>query len=162
MGAKKRVVLVGNPTNGLRRATSMINDSGTDFEARIVASVAEVADLHRQGPFAVVVVDADESLDARPDQVEALRAMAPTTHLILISLVIDDAIVAKALHVGAKGLIRGDNLQTELLPALNETTNGGAWFPEEVRRRITVEFGGASIASRWFTQDSGSGPNSRF
>ncbi len=148
------VLLVGSHTALMDAIIAMLERETPSFAVRVIRSLAEAVDAVQHKPCDVILIDIDTGQAPCIQHVQRLLEAAPKTRTIFVSARIEDDTVEKALQLGVKGLILKDDLHGELIPALREILNGGAWFPEEVRGRITVDSCGARLVSQRRTKES--------
>ncbi|HUU86015.1 MAG TPA: response regulator transcription factor [Phycisphaerae bacterium] len=96
----------------------------------------------------VVLMDIDMPGVSCFDAARQIAADQPATHVIFLSAFFNDHYIEQALAVKAKGYLTKREPPEDVVAAIREVANGGAYFSEEVRSRIVVDARGASLAQR--------------
>jgi DNA-binding NarL/FixJ family response regulator len=137
----------------------LVVDDHPLFRSGLTTLLSTVGDLEVVADAADGDTAVSRALELRPDVVlmdlnlpgtpglEATRrivAAAPECAVLVVSMVADDTTVAAAMRVGARGYLRKEASQEEVLAAIRTVAAGGAVFGPGVATRLLDRPAGAS------------------
>lgn len=143
---KIRILLVDD--HALVRATLATQLSNEpDFEIVGQAEDAEegMAKAAALSPD-VIVMDIDMPGLICFDAVRRIISRQPESRIVFLSAFSHDHYIDQALEVQARGYITKHEPPEVLIKAVREIAAGGAYFSEEVRRRLVVDSGGVHLS----------------
>lgn len=119
--------------SGLRR---ILADAFPDATVGEVGSYNEVRDRVREEDWSLLILDI--ALDDRNslDLIPEIRALRPTTPIIVLSMYGEMQFVVRALRLGVSAYLTKDRAPEELIQAIQSVMQGRRYLSEETARQL--------------------------
>jgi DNA-binding NarL/FixJ family response regulator len=138
--SKIRVLLTDDHTlfrQGIRTLLAAEPDIEVVGEA---ADAAQAVTLARQVRPDVVLMDIGMNGMSSFEATRQIRKERPETHVVFLSMYDDDEYLAECVEIGANGYVLKDSPADQLLTALREVHNGGAYLSARLLARLVADF----------------------
>lgn len=139
---KKARILIADCHASARASTRGILERELDFEVVAEAEDGEeaVALAETTKPDFAIVAIAMPKLDGI-EATRRIRALSPSTAVLILTVVDDDEFVAASLEVGAAGYLLKSIRSCELIEAIREIRTGVSKTSDSVRWKVLDRFG---------------------
>ncbi|MGA2163700.1 MAG: response regulator transcription factor [Solirubrobacteraceae bacterium] len=132
-------VLIADDHVAVRRALRLLLEGEHDVE--VIAEVADLTTVIEQARTArphVLVLDLDLPGGSSIHTIGRLRAHAPETQIVLLTLEESPVFAAQALAAGASGLVAKHHADSELPPAIRAAALGKVYVSPSIEARLDV------------------------
>lgn len=135
-------VLVVDDDNLMQtRLISLMLQQGYSQDAlHIAASVAQARALIQAQPFALALIDLGLPDGSGISLISELRALAPSTNILVISAYSTEDMIIAALRAGANGYVLKERDDFELAISIRSILRGGAPIDPFIAHRLINEF----------------------
>jgi len=140
-GQRDRItIVIADDHVVVRRGLQMVLDAEPDFE--VVGQAGDIAAARRcvleQRPD-VLVADLNMPGQTTLDAIPKLRADAPATQIVVLTMQAEPRYAREARHAGALGYVLKDAAETELVTAVRLAAAGEAYLNRGLAARLVVE-----------------------
>jgi DNA-binding NarL/FixJ family response regulator len=118
----------------------------TCFEAASLEDAEAL--LRREEPYDLVLLDLKMPGSEALSGLRLLRRLTPSTPIVIVSHVDDDAVIAEGIECGAVGYIPKSLARDAILEALRTVLAGGVFIPPGVEQRIRLAGAPGAAARR--------------
>jgi two-component system invasion response regulator UvrY len=106
-----------------------------------VQKAREALDLCGTAKFDVILLGVTQPERSGLDLLPDFKKRAPSSRVLIVSLLAEEAFAARALKAGAAGYILSSSPEDELIRALNIVLNGSKYVSQAFAGRIAQSFG---------------------
>jgi DNA-binding NarL/FixJ family response regulator len=134
-----RILLVDDHpvvVDGLRQ---ILADAIPDAEFGVAASAADAVRVFRSARWHVVVLDIALPDGSGLDVLKQLRAIRPSTPVLVLSMHAEDQFAVRLLRAGAAGYVTKRAVAQELVTAVRKVRGGGKYVSEALAERLADE-----------------------
>jgi DNA-binding NarL/FixJ family response regulator len=136
---------------GIKQIVHETSDIAVGGEAR---TAAEAMERIRGGRWNVVVLDLNLPDRSGLDLLAQIRAMAPQTPVLVLSMNQQASYAARALKAGALGYVSKDSAREHLVPAIRNAARGERYLTPALAQNLAFEvIGGQSAKSHELLSD---------
>ena len=130
-------VVIANDHTGLRRSLKRLLDHEDDLDVVGEASEFEAAvrEVSVHQPH-VLVLDLRMPDGFSAERIKRLRALSPSTEIVVTTMHVDETFASEALRAGAIGFVVADNADRELVEAVRRASRGLVFTSPRIRRAL--------------------------
>jgi DNA-binding NarL/FixJ family response regulator len=110
------------------------------------SQAADAVAVAARGAPRVTIISISLPGDDIADSVRLIRSACADTHIIFLTANDEDELIALALQLKARGIVRKLDAMSELSLAIRETVKGGTYFSAGIRQRLIIDSNGIGLA----------------
>jgi len=134
-----RILLVDDHPVVVEGLRQILADAIPDVEVGVAGSGAEAMRLFRSARWHVVVLDVFLPDGSGLDVLKQLRAMRPSTPVLVLSMHSEEQFAVRLLRAGASGYVTKKAAVQELVTAVRKVRSGGKYVSETLAERLAEE-----------------------
>jgi two-component system response regulator NreC len=136
-------IVIAEDHRVVRAGLRLLLDGQPDFE--VVAETGDVASTERRvaaQPPQVLVLDVDMPDGSSIPAIPRMRATAPQTRIVVLTMHTEPALAREALRAGATGFVLKDAPEGELIDAIRAVSAGRTYLNPDLGARLAAERSG--------------------
>jgi two-component system response regulator NreC len=140
LGGDNITIVIADDHQMVRAGLRMLLEAQEDFE--VVSEAGDLAQAERRVTAYrpnVLVLDVDTSGGSTLPAIPRLRAAAPETHIVMLTMLSDPEIAREALRAGATGYVLKEAGEAELIQAVRLAAAGRTYLDPELGARLAAE-----------------------
>jgi two-component system, NarL family, response regulator NreC len=133
-------IILADDHQVVRAGLRMLLQAEDEFE--VVAEAGDVATTERRVAAYhpnVLILDLNMPGESSLPAIPRLRAAAPTTHIVVLTMQTDPAFAREALRAGATGYVLKEAADSELVQAVRQAAEGRTYLSPELGARLAAE-----------------------
>lgn len=134
-----RILLVDDHPVVIEGLRQILADAIPDAEFGIAASAAEAVRVFQTARWHIVVLDVSLPDGSGLDVLKQLRAIRPSTPVVVLSMHPEEQFGVRVLRAGASGYVTKKAAAQELVTAIRKVRGGGKYVSEALAERLADE-----------------------
>lgn len=136
MAKRKLKILVVDDHAIVRAGVQQLLAREYDAAITEAANAQQAAEAARKGSFDVIILDIAMPGRSGLSAIAELRAVAPQTPILMLSMHAEEQFAVRALRAGATGYVSKASVSTELIRAIERVINGGRYISEALAQQL--------------------------